>query len=122
MSRYKNTLTAGRDKTAIIGPPSAAKAAAWDALRALRPELDGARIVDFGQGLNVQVERTMGTAAWRTVIIAATAEAFRSRVETYETSWNGHPGVVTYTVITFQGEQFCVETTDCSCHPDGDQS
>jgi hypothetical protein len=122
MSRYKNTITVGRGKSAIFSPPSGAKADAWDALRTLRPELDGARIADGGSCVHVQVERTMGTVAHRTAVIDSLAEAFRSPLETHETSWDAGTGTVWWTVISHAGEQFCVETTDCSCHPDGSAS
>ena len=119
---YGNTITIGAGKTALIKPPAGAQAEAWDALRALRPELDGARVGDFGRGINVQVERAMGTVAARTAIVEAVAEAFRSPVETSRSSASGSPATITWTVLAYRGEEFCVETTDCSCHPDGDQS
>jgi hypothetical protein len=120
--RYRNTLTFGIGTTAVFKRPSGSRAAAWDALRTLRPELDGARITDSGYCLNVQVERTMGTVAARTMIVDSIAEAFRSPLETYGMTWNGQPGTIWATVISYQGERICVETADCSCHPDGSTS
>jgi hypothetical protein len=118
MSRYKNTITLDP----IFAPPKGAKARAWDAFRAKYPQVDGARITSSGSFLNVQIERTMGTAAERVALIDRLASQFSTAMEVSQMTWEDGSGTVTWVLVTYHGEQFCVETSVCSCHPDGDHS
>jgi hypothetical protein len=123
MSRYKNTITLDP----IFSPPKGAQARAWDAFRAEYPQVDGARITSSGSRtgpyMSVQIERTMGTAAERVAIVTRLADAFAATVQVMPMTWAGHgKGSIAWVLVTYHGQQICVETSVCSCHPDGEQS
>lgn len=118
MAGYDNTLTLRIGDWNMFGPPQGSMAAAWDALRAEYPEVDGARIADGGNCLHVQVERTMGTVAERLAIVGRLAAALGAPGRSDPMTWDGGHGTVTWALLNYHGEQICVETSDCTCHPD----
>ena len=118
MNPYPNTITFGIGSRLISAPPEGATAKAWDALRAGYPELDGARVTVIGTDLHVQVERTMGAARDRIALVARIAASFGVAFQAYPSSWSAGTGTVTWAAFSYHGQQVCLETTDCSCHPD----
>lgn len=120
MSNYTNTLTVRLGKTAIFAPPAGSAAEAWEDFRAEWPEVDGARVTVSGQFLNVQVERTMGSAGARVALVGRIAEALHSEPEVTPMTWGDGDGKVIWVLVTYQGQRICVETSICSCHPNAE--
>ena len=103
----------------VPDPPTEEMLAAADsAIPRFELELDGARVTVIGTDLHVQVERTMGAARDRIALVARIAASFGVAFQAYPSSWSAGTGTVTWAAFSYHGQQVCLETTDCSCHPD----
>jgi hypothetical protein len=110
---YGNTLDVTIAGMHLLKKPTGSKARAWERLVVEHPELDGARISDTGQ-LDVELERTMGTASDRLGIVRRIAAQHGAEVQTYtDTNWT-----TTWTLFEVAGETVILHAKDCTCHPD----
>lgn len=115
---YPNTVTLRIGSRTVMRPPHGSVAEAWEALRAECPEIDGARITESGRYLNVQVERTMGTARERLALVVSVAEQFGAPFQSCPSAWADGSGTTVWAAFAYRGIQVCLEAADCSCHPD----
>ena len=119
MREYANTLTVGLgDGLYLHRPPRGKTAKAWNRMRAAYPYVDGSRVSeDTGRRLCIEIERTMGDAAFRRKAIADLAEALGTLpAKPYVAE--GPPRVVTHWIaLTRYGDvDVLVNSQICECH------